>query len=62
MLLLLAERDRIIDNERTRLYVERFASTDKQTIEYAGADHTLEFEPNPDTFIGDVRRWLERHC
>lgn len=61
LLVLLAERDRIIDNARTRGYVERFACTDKQIIEYPGAHHTLEFEPNPDTFIGDVRRWLERH-
>src|SRR5262249_18499220 len=29
VLLLLAERDRVIDNERTRRYVERFATADK---------------------------------
>jgi alpha-beta hydrolase superfamily lysophospholipase len=55
----LAERDRIIDNQRTRAFVERFAGTDRMIIEYPDASHTLEFEPEPDGFIGDVRRWLE---
>jgi alpha-beta hydrolase superfamily lysophospholipase len=61
VLLLLAEKDRIINNERTRRYVERFAAADKEVIEYPGAHHTLEFEPEPDRFIGDLRHWLERH-
>jgi alpha-beta hydrolase superfamily lysophospholipase len=61
VLLLLAEHDRIIDNARTRRFVERFASADKEVIEYPGAHHTLEFEPEPDWFIGDLRGWLERH-
>lgn len=60
-LVLLAELDRIIDNSRTRRFVERFAATDKTIIEYPGAHHTLEFEPDPDRFIGDLRRWLELH-
>jgi alpha-beta hydrolase superfamily lysophospholipase len=61
VLLLLAEHDRIIDNVPTRRFVERFASADKEVIEYPGAHHTLEFEPDPERFIGDLRRWLERH-
>jgi alpha-beta hydrolase superfamily lysophospholipase len=61
VLLLLAECDRIIDNSRTRRFVESFASTDKTVIEYAGAHHTLEFEPEPERFIGAVRQWLEQH-
>jgi alpha-beta hydrolase superfamily lysophospholipase len=61
VLLLLAENDRIIDNARTRQYVSRFASADKEVIEYPGAHHTLEFEPEPGHFIDDLRRWLERH-
>jgi alpha-beta hydrolase superfamily lysophospholipase len=56
----LAEHDRIIDNGRTRAYVEGFASSDKQIIEYPGGHHTLEFEPNPDLFINDLIDWL-RH-
>lgn len=60
VLLLLAERDRIIDNRATRRFMERFRTADKEIIEYPGAHHTLEFEPDPDRFIGDVRHWLER--
>jgi alpha-beta hydrolase superfamily lysophospholipase len=60
ILLLLAEQDRIINNARTRAFVDRFATPDKQIIEYPGAHHTLEFEPEPDRFIVDLRNWLER--
>src|SRR5207253_5556798 len=51
VLVLLAENDRIINNTRTRAFVERFAAPDKQVIEYPGAHHTLEFEAEPDRFI-----------
>jgi alpha-beta hydrolase superfamily lysophospholipase len=61
VLLLLAQHDRIIDNVRTRAFVDRLPSTDKQVIEYPEAHHTLEFEPNPDRFIADLQGWLERH-
>src|SRR5260370_164739 len=44
VLTLLAERDRIIDNARTRKFTERFRAREKQIIEYPGANHTLEFE------------------
>ena len=60
VLLLLAENDRIIHNRRTREYVQKFATPDKQIIEYPGAHHTLEFEPDPERFIADMRDWLER--
>jgi alpha-beta hydrolase superfamily lysophospholipase len=60
VLLLLAEQDRIIKNEPTRRYVERFVAAEKEVIEYPGAQHTLEFEPEPDRFINDVQGWLER--
>jgi alpha-beta hydrolase superfamily lysophospholipase len=60
VLLLLAEKDRIIPNAPTRRYVERFASADKEVIEYPGAHHTLEFEPEPDRPIDDLLRWLGR--
>jgi alpha-beta hydrolase superfamily lysophospholipase len=61
VLLLLAEHDRIIDNARTRKFVEQFASPDKEVIEYSGAHHTLEFEPDPDRHVRDLLHWLERH-
>jgi alpha-beta hydrolase superfamily lysophospholipase len=62
VLALLAEQDRIIDNQRTRRFIESFASRDKKIIEYPGAHHTLEFEPNPEIYLGDVLRWLQEHA
>lgn len=61
VLLLLAEHDRIIHNSKTRAFVERFATKDKQTIEYPWAQHTLEFEAEPGRFIADIKHWLEHH-
>jgi acylglycerol lipase len=60
VLLLLAGRDRIIDNARTRRFVESFATPDKAIIEYPEAHHTLEFEPRPHRYLDDVIGWLER--
>lgn len=59
-LLFLAGKDRIIDNERTRRYFERFRSERKQIIEYPEAHHTLEFEPDPDRFIDDWIAWMDQ--
>ncbi len=61
VLLMLAGKDRIIHNDRTRRHVQRLACTDKEVIEYPEAHHTLEFEPEPDRFIDDLCGWLERH-
>jgi alpha-beta hydrolase superfamily lysophospholipase len=61
VLLMLAENDRIIANEPTRRFIEKFAAGDKQIIEYRGAHHTLEFEPEPDKFIDDLINWLQVH-
>jgi alpha-beta hydrolase superfamily lysophospholipase len=58
-LLLLAGRDRIIRNDRTQRFFQRFASREKNVITYPGAHHTLEFEPEPDWFIAEMTRWLE---
>ena len=58
-LLMLAGRDRIIDNAATRTYVERFAGPDKTILEYPNACHTLEFEPDRERITGDYLRWLE---
>ena len=60
VLVLLAGADRIIDNEATRTYVERFAGEDKIIIEYPNAHHTLEFEPGGPPFLGDLLNWLNR--
>jgi alpha-beta hydrolase superfamily lysophospholipase len=61
VLLLLAGRDRIIDNARTRTYAGRFAGG-VEVIEYPEAHHTLEFEPDPKPIFRDVERWLEKQC
>jgi alpha-beta hydrolase superfamily lysophospholipase len=60
VLLLLAGRDRIIDNARTRRFVAHFAAPDKVLLEYPQAHHTLEFEPDPEPFLGDLLGWLDR--
>jgi alpha-beta hydrolase superfamily lysophospholipase len=60
LLLLLAGRDRIVNNDRVRAYVESLPSTDRQIIEYPDAHHTLEFEPSPDFFLDDLIGWLNR--
>ena len=62
VLLLLAESDRVIRNEKTRAFVDRFATPDKKAIEYPGAHHTLEFEPDPDVFLSDIKTWLDAHA
>jgi len=59
VLLMLAGQDRIIHNDRTRKFVEGLASVDKHILEYPEAQHTLEFEPDPDRFIDDMIHWLE---
>jgi alpha-beta hydrolase superfamily lysophospholipase len=57
-LVLLAECDRIVDNARVRSTIRRFASTDVTVLEYPGAHHTLEFEPQGPPFMADVVSWL----
>jgi alpha-beta hydrolase superfamily lysophospholipase len=58
LLLILAGEDRIIDNARTRRFIEQLPTEDKLIREYEGAHHTLEFEPNPDHYLGDLLKWL----
>jgi alpha-beta hydrolase superfamily lysophospholipase len=60
VLLLLAEHDDIIDNAGVRAYVEKLPSVDKQIIEYPGAHHTLEFEPEGHPFVEDLVGWFNR--
>jgi alpha-beta hydrolase superfamily lysophospholipase len=60
-LLMLAGRDRIVDNGRTLEYFRRLATTDRQVIEYPEGHHTLEFEPDPSRYALDLVAWLDRH-
>jgi len=64
--LALAERDRIIDNPATRTLVARLGPNPNgagaprhRIVEYAGASHTLEFEPDPEPFFRDLVAWVE---
>lgn len=56
---ILAGRDRIIDNERTRAFVRGLEGATRQVTEYANASHTLEFEPDPQPFWSDLADGLE---
>ena len=58
VLLMLAGRDRIIDNNATRRWFDRVVSRDRTLIEYLHAQHTLEFEPNRERIFGDLVAWL----
>jgi alpha-beta hydrolase superfamily lysophospholipase len=56
-LLMLAGRDRIIENAKTRRFVEKFQAP-TQVIEYPEAHHTLEFEAERHPFVQDLLRWM----
>ncbi|MDR3618129.1 MAG: alpha/beta fold hydrolase [Paludisphaera borealis] len=58
-LLMLAGRDRIVDNARTLAYFERLASTDRRVIDYPDGCHTLEFDPDPTRYARDLIAWLD---
>lgn len=57
-LVMLAGRDRIIDNEAMRGWFANLASREKTLVEFAAAEHTLEFEPCRDRFIQALLAWL----
>jgi alpha-beta hydrolase superfamily lysophospholipase len=57
-LLMLAGRDRIIDNDATRALFDRFGSTDLGLLVYPDAAHTLEFEPDRERIFGELIDWL----
>lgn len=59
-LLMLAGRDRIVDNARTLAYFERIAATDRQVIDYPDGCHTLEFDPDPSQYARDLINWLDQ--
>ncbi len=60
VLLLLAGRDKILDNPATRKYLTRLTNAKSITvIDYPDAEHTLEFEPAD--WLADVVRWMQKH-
>jgi len=58
-LLMLAGRDRIVDNARTLSYFETLASTDRRVIDYPDGCHTLEFDADPTRYAHDLIGWLD---
>lgn len=59
VLLMLAGRDRIIDNAKTRKFVGKFDAV-TTIVDYPDAEHTLEFETPEHPWVGDMVRWVER--
>jgi alpha-beta hydrolase superfamily lysophospholipase len=60
VLLMLAGRDRIIDNSKTRVLVSQFGTTHLTCVSYPAACHTLEFEPNRAAIFLDLTEWLSK--
>jgi alpha-beta hydrolase superfamily lysophospholipase len=58
-LLMLAGRDRIVDNARTLAYFETLATTDRRVVDYPDGCHTLEFDPDPTRYARDLIGWLD---
>ncbi|MCS7238209.1 MAG: lysophospholipase [Thermoguttaceae bacterium] len=58
-LLMLAGRDRITDNARTRRFFQQLGG-DKRLIEYPAAHHTLEFEQDPSGYFRDLAEWVDK--
>ena len=57
-LLMLAGRDQIIDNEATKSWTRQLGTNQFSLHEFPDAQHTLEFEPQPDRFVNDLLAWL----
>ncbi len=58
-LLILADRDRIVNNPKTLGYWGRVASSRKRVIRYPEGHHTLEFDPDPTRYARDLAAWLD---
>jgi len=56
---LLAGHDRITNNEATRSLIYSMTAR-KRVITYAGAHHTLEFEPDPEPYFADLVAWIDQ--
>ncbi len=58
LLVLLAGKDEINNNEKTRLFVKSVSSSKKQIIEYSEAKHILEYSKESERFFYDLHNWL----
>lgn len=60
LLAMLAGNDRIVNNARIRQRISQWPVSDVSLIEYAGAEHTLEFCKEREAFFQDLTHWLNR--
>jgi alpha-beta hydrolase superfamily lysophospholipase len=58
LLLLQGEADKMIDVPKTRRWFARLGVQDKTYRAYAGAGHTLDFEPDRTQYLTDLLGWL----
>jgi lysophospholipase len=59
-LLVLAEEDRIIDNEATRALAARMPADRLKIVVQRGGHHTLEFDPSPAEYFRVLVRWVRQ--
>jgi alpha-beta hydrolase superfamily lysophospholipase len=59
-LLVLAEHDRIIDNEATRALLAGMPADRLKIIVHRGGHHTLEFDPDPEGYFSGLVRWVRQ--
>lgn len=60
--LILAGRERIIDNRRTINLFRSWRSVEKSVTYYPYASHTLEFEPDTHEYFSDLAKSIEQDC
>ena len=58
MLVFLAGKDRIIDNEATRELVTRNPERPVKVVEYADQTHSIQLDA-PERMTRDIVRWLD---
>jgi len=61
LLLLLAGRDRIVDNAKTQRLFEKCPAADKVLKVYPEARHTLDFDACRDEYFNDLAAWFDAH-
>jgi acylglycerol lipase len=58
LLVLQGDHDAMVDVAKTRAWFSRLPVADKTYVSYAGAGHTLDFEPDRTQYVADVLGWL----
>jgi alpha-beta hydrolase superfamily lysophospholipase len=58
LLVLLGEQDAMMDVAKTRHWFSQLGVDDKTYVAYAGAGHTLDFEPDRAQYLADLVGWL----